>query len=90
MLPAIRLGATTVETVTDESASFTQSRPWTQVMVRANVAVCLKTGSTATEDDFYLKEDTYLAVELTEGETLHYILATGESDGEIRITTIAY
>ncbi len=86
MMVSLRFGDTFVNAVTDVADTYTQTRPNNAVIILSDRITNLAIGRNATTDDFMLKADTYFVVNLVEGETLSYILATGESDGTIRLT----
>lgn len=80
--------ATTVLPVTTASDTFLCPGPYQTFVVKSDRKIHLSRTDEATLDDFELLVDTYVQVALMKGEQLSFILADGETDGEIRITEV--
>lgn len=86
MLTLGYMGTTTVLPVTSASDSFLATGPAQVFVVKSDRKIHLAHADEATFDDFELLADTYAKVSLEPGSKLSFILADGETDGEIRIS----
>lgn len=72
--------------ITATPNSYTQAGPQSTVIVYADRDVHISTEAEATEDDFFLKAETYFSLRLEAGQTVSVLLADGETSGVIRFT----
>lgn len=80
---------TTVATATSTSASYTPTGPSSQYLVYCSADTCLARNRDATVEDVLVLAGAYARVLLLSSDKLHFIINTGGSDSEIRITQVS-
>lgn len=84
-----RLGKTVLKTVSATPDNFgANASAFQNFVIWSERAVHLSKKTAATVNDFLLLSDTYASVMVERGETLSFVLAAGETDGDIRLTEV--